>query len=534
MTKVPAISWHALLAAVLAAAVLYAGMRWGALVAGGSDSYGYVSEAGLWQRGLPILHQDIVRTTPWPDATETWSPLGYRTSPHERDAIVPIYAPVLPLLMALAQRIAGFCGAFLIVPLCAALTVWLTYGLGRRLFEAPRVALAAECLVAASPVFLYQSMNAMSDIPVTAAWTLALALAIADRPLASGLAMSVAIAIRPNLAPLASVLVAWLLVAHRLSGTGPWRVFRFGIGVAPSIVGIAWLNATLYESPLVSGYGTTSDYYALGFLWTNVRQFAVWTADVETPVVAFAALYFLVPRLFPEPRVPAARLLLGGTLAVAIGSYLFYRPFDAWWYLRFLLPTWPVLMLLTAAAVDAIARRWLPRAGPAALAALVALLAWHGITTARARSAFDLGRGERRYLDVARWAAARTDPRAVFLSVQHSGSLRLYADRLTLRWDRLDPLWLDRAVEHLRSIGRHPYFVLDGEEVDAFQRRFGAASRTGAVDWTPLATLGRIVSIYDPLDRSGESPLAIATTRGRRGVWLCDPPQSWPPLLRMK
>ena len=50
----------------------------------------------------------------------TWSPLGYRPSPHRPDAIVPLYAPGLPLLMALAQLIAGFCGAFLVVPLCGA------------------------------------------------------------------------------------------------------------------------------------------------------------------------------------------------------------------------------------------------------------------------------------------------------------------------------------------------------------------------------------------------------------------------------
>ena len=50
--------------------------------------------------------------------------------------------------------------------------------------------------------------------------------------------------------------------------------------------------------------------------------------------------------------------------------------------------------------------------------------------------------------------------------MQHSGSLRLYADRLTLRYDALDPLWLDRVVAYLQSIGRRPYYVLDGAEVD--------------------------------------------------------------------
>jgi len=158
-----------LVAAALALMVLYAGVHFGALVAGGSDSYGYVSQAGLWQRGLPIVQQDIVRPSPWPFAAQTWSPLGYRASPKQRGAIVPLYAPGLPLLMALFQVVGGYCGAFLVVPLCGALTIALTFVLGRRLFDAPGIALWGACLVATSPVFLYQLMNAMSDIPVTAA-----------------------------------------------------------------------------------------------------------------------------------------------------------------------------------------------------------------------------------------------------------------------------------------------------------------------------------------------------------------------------
>src|SRR5262249_794882 len=186
-------------------AVLAAGLRWGAMVAGGADSYGYISQAALWHRGLPIVRQDVVGASPWPDPAETWAPLGYRPSPHERGAIVPIYPPGLPLLMALFQTIGGFCAAFLVVPISGALTVWLTFVLGRRVVGAAGVALWSAVLVSTSPVFLYQLMNAMSDVPVTAFWSLALVLAIIGRPLASGLAASIAIAIRPNLVVLAPV-----------------------------------------------------------------------------------------------------------------------------------------------------------------------------------------------------------------------------------------------------------------------------------------------------------------------------------------
>src|SRR5258708_30386959 len=129
------------MAALLSLAALYAAVRWGWLIAGGSDSYGYVSQAGYWQRGSLVIQEDMIRSSPWPGAALTWSPLGYRPSPTRPDAIVPLYAPGLPLLMALAQMIAGFCGAFVVVPLCAALAIWLTYRLGPPGFYAPRLAL---------------------------------------------------------------------------------------------------------------------------------------------------------------------------------------------------------------------------------------------------------------------------------------------------------------------------------------------------------------------------------------------------------
>ena len=70
-------------------------------------------------------------------------------------------------------------------------------------------------------------------------------------------------------------------------------------------------------------------------------------------------------------------------------------------------------------------------------------------------------------------------------------------------------------------------------EVAAFRERFGASNRLGTLDWPPMATLSGTIAVYDPLDRRAESPpLAIASTRGTRS--LCDPPYSWPPVLRIK
>ena len=306
------------------------------------------------------------------------------------------------------------------------------------------------------------------------------------------------------------------------------RATRFLIGLTPGVAAVVTVDTVLYGAPWLSGYGAPDDLYAIRYAWTNLRQFASWLLETQTPLVLAAAIYFFVPQWIRPARIRYARLLLGGT-AAAIGlSYLFYISFDAWWYLRFLLPMWPVLMIAVAASIDAVVRKIPAKA--VVFPACVVALAVNGVRIAADRSTFTIGRGERRYIDIARFVAGHTEPGAVMISLQHSGTLRLYADRLTLRFDQLDPMWLDRAAAFLQANSRHPYVVLDGDEVALFQSRFGAVSQIGRLDWRPMAALEspRVV-IYDAIDRSGTSPdasppLAIAAAASRRIGWRCDMP----------
>lgn len=533
---------HASLAtAAVAMAACIAAIHWGSPIAGGADSYGYVSQAGLWRQGEVLVHEDIARQSPWPLAINTWTPLGYRPA-EGRDgvgAFAPLYPPGLPLLMALFQLVFGYCGAFYIVPLCAAAAVALTYVLGVRLFNRPAPALWAALLVATSPVFLYQSLNPMTDVPSVAFWALALVLLVEDWPLAAGLATAMALLVRPNLVLVAAALFAWTALvdwrAWRASGRVPTRTPRLAVGVAPAVAGIAWLNAYLNGSPLISGYGGLGSLYSVGHVWKNLSQFTSWMIETQTPIVVAAVLFFVVPRWIGDARIAFPRVLFGGVMLAVVASYLFYIPFNAWWFLRFLLPMWPMLMLSTALALDGAMRRWPSTTSRLLVLACLALAGWRGVQIAADRGTFGLWRGERRYVDVGRYIAAHMEPRAVMLSFQHSGSIRHYADRLTLRWDQLDVVWLDRAVDYLASTGRHPYIVVDGDEVELFKRLFGAHNQAGGLDWTPAAVLLHPrVEVYDASDRRARrTDIIPETSRGRAG-WRCDLPQRWPTPLRME
>ena len=89
------------LAAVLVAAALVIGIRWGTFVASASDASGYVSQAGMWLKGeLTTLAPEWAHDAPWQDAAWSSAPLGYRRA-RSRTCIVPTYSPGLPIMMAL-------------------------------------------------------------------------------------------------------------------------------------------------------------------------------------------------------------------------------------------------------------------------------------------------------------------------------------------------------------------------------------------------------------------------------------------------
>ena len=65
---------------------------------------------------------------------------------------------------------------------------------------------------------------------------------------------------------------------------------------------------------------------------------------------------------------------------------------------------------------------------------------------------------------------------AFVMAMQHSGSIRHYSGRHTLRWDLLDRAALATAISSLRAAGYVPFAVLDRDEDDEFRRRFSQSS----------------------------------------------------------
>ena len=497
--------------------------RVSAFEAVGADQYGYVSQAHLWAAGNLVQHEPLSLRAPWPQREWTFSPLGYRPG-LQPGTIVPAYPAGLPLLMAGLLVVFGRDGPFFVVPVLGGVAIVTAFLLGRRV-AGEMCGLATAALLLTSPIFLFQLKEPMSDVPVTAWWLLAILLGSGTSFLAifaGGLAASAAILTRPNLVPLAALLGLFVLLYSGKEWRGRMRnACLFSAGAVPGCIAVAVINANLYGSPFLSGYGETSELFDIDYVWTNLSQYSRWLLEMETPFVLLAPVgWFVLRRREASHDVSGVRRLSNVLVVFGVALYACYAaylPFDNWTFLRFLLPAISLLLLLCAVAVCEVGERlhsFLPRF--LLLACLVVFVAWRWDVTGLK----PLAPNERRSAVIGEYVHDHLPPNAVVFSLFQSGSIRYYSGRLTLRWDWLPPEWLDRSVAFLTSNGYHPYLLITEDwERAQFVQRFSGHSHITSPGLTPVAShYGRSrADVYDLTHPHGSSVSVTISPRLHHG-----------------
>ena len=512
-------SWHFVDAHALAFAIVLAsvtagvGIAYGTYSSSSSDASGYISEAQLLASARLTTDEPLARGVAWPNATWAFTPLGYRPGP-EAGELVPTYPAGLPLVIAPVRLLAGELACYLVVPLLGAVAVLATFGIGARL-HSRAAGVAAALFLATSPIFLFQLVQPMSDVAVTAWWTLALLFAISPLPnsaLTSGAAAGLAVLTRPNLLPLAAVIAVAAMNYPRGGDDRRLRVGRliaFVAGITPAIGAQLLMQWRLYGSPFASGYGAPSDLFAASNIAPNAVGYTQRMLRGEAPALVLAALALLVIAIVHRHRrdtPPLKRPVVFATLASAIvgASYLPYGVFAEWSYLRFLLPVFPLFFVLIGALlVTALLQVPAPIRAMAFLCAL-AVGASANVLRAQQEQAFNLHRYESRYRFAGRYLASALPPNAVVITVQESGSVRYYARVPIVRWDLLD-VDLDTAIAGLRAIGRHPVLLIEDWEVPELAKKY-PHSGNARLDWAARAEFGdeTRVFLYDPVDRGSD------------------------------
>jgi hypothetical protein len=489
---------------LVALAVFAVGMRWNTFAIGGSDSYCYANQAQGWASGKILAPEPLVREAPWPFPEQTFAPAGHVPSQRINGAYVPMCAAGLSLAMAAFLKLGGPSSIFVVVPLFGVILVVATWILGSRFSS--RVGIASAIAAGASPAFLFMIVQPMSDVPAAALWVASIAAVTGTgrwSSLIAGLLSSGAILVRPNLLPLGLVIGLFTLLRPASTVRARLRdAALYAAGCAPGCLVVAAIQQFLYGSPLQSGYGDLDGLFSSANIAPNAERYLSWLWQTHTPIWLLALVAVAALRGWRTSLLFAVAL-------TNLACYLPYIVFNDWWYLRFVLPAIPLLLVLSLAVIDAgigwvIARGRSQRIASHLRAAVTVgtaiVLAVAFVSVARSRFVFNLQQLESRYVSAGTYVARRLPPNAFIITSLESGSIRYYSGRRTLTWAALDTSWLDGVLKFARERGLEPYFLLERSEEPQFRERF-AGSALARLDWPPIAEIDSRVRIYRPDDR---------------------------------
>ena len=465
--------------------VLVAGYAWvlasrGTGVAGGADSSGYYNLARLLAQGRSTGVLRPIAGVSMPSYHPLYfTPLGFAPTEHAGE-LVPVYPPGFPLHLTLAAPIVGWERAGVLVNTLAGIaTLLLLYHLARRFELPPGWALVAVVLFALFPVTILYFTCMFSDGLATAWCAAAIAWALAGRRSAAfaalaGFAFGVAVLVRPTDA----LLLPALLVALG------WRrrtLLAFAAGGLPPALALGAYNLLTYGELLVTGYGDISSQLKLSYFLPRVVYFGVWIARFWTPLV----LLLWVGVIYWALRKNRHCMLLAAWVVPFVGFYSFYYHSDRfWWYLRFLLPVMPAVLigaLLVARQLQELAvGRWGSHRAVRPLIAclLVGVALWAGASSRhwfRFFRVLHLASREVEYPQGVAWMARQVPPNAAIACFQTSGAVYSYSRFPVIRYDILDRGSAERLAQELNA-HKTPVFALLFEfEVPGFRERYGDA-----------------------------------------------------------
>ena len=468
-----------LLAIFVAGYVLYLA-RSMAPFAIGSDQSGYLNSARLMSQGKLFALPRLLPGTTINQFASYWVvPLGF--VPRADGRLAPTYPTGYPLQLA-AASVFGWDQAPTVVNLLSALASGLLlFAYSRKLGLSHEMAIGGVCLLWFCPLFIISAILPMSDLSALC-WTMAaLYCAISAREhqawgLLCGAAVGMAVLVRPTNA---------LLLAPLLVALG----FRFrswlavGLGALPAATFFCYYNWQVYGAPFTTGYGDISSSLDRKYLGYNLAHFSHWIPILLSPLSVLALI---------APYLPAVRqrgyAVLFVWFVVLTGFYLlYYFSGQAWWYLRFILPAFPAIIIGMLAVVDAAATAARLRSVTAAVAfgALVtAGLVWQMHQTKLLGLRFTR-KIESSFPDSALWARQNIPADSVIFCMQVSGAFFYYTDFLLVRWDVMEPEQYHPLLEVTTRLERTVYAALYPFETPEALKRIGG-------NWTKLHTEGQV------------------------------------------
>jgi hypothetical protein len=428
----------ALLAVVIGIGTVVA--RYGKPIAEGSDASGYIHNSRLIMEGRlyselrPIGDLPIERIN-----LGAYQPLGFNL---ERDTqrLKPIYPFGPSIFFAAFQLISdNYLGILLALIFIGCATPIGVYLLSRELGLEHNWSVLAACILGLSGIYLYRSMLAASDAlsACLAVYCVYLALVAHRRPLyAALLGICFSLALFTRLPNAMIALPVGLALLYRIRQQVWWWVII--LSSLPGIAILLWINNELYGSPLASGYGNVWRLFKAEYFGMTMRHFAYWLTELHTPVVTLGFLASLL--LFRKQPITLVILWIWSGSFILFYAFYYYSHL-VWWYLRFILPAVPALVIGSVFSLRSVSnylgkatrQPWLPAA---LCAGLLLYICFSEIAAYKGNIYFD-GRKKNNYLMLNQWMEENATPGDVFLSMQTSGAIYYYTNHAIMRYDLL-------------------------------------------------------------------------------------------------
>jgi hypothetical protein len=403
------------------------------MFAAGPDSSGYLNEARLLLSGRTSVQLDVD-----PSLIHLFTPYGFMPG-RNPGSMVPTYPIGTPLHFAAAAAIGGWrIAPFLVSPLAATASLFLTALIARRLGVSTPWSIVAAVLLGAFPMVISSGVQPVSDV-LAMFWTL-VTIYCALRgeehrgwTIACGIAFAIGVAVRPtNL-----LLGVPLLFAIPLR-----RIWIAAIAALPFGIALAMHHQTLYGSPFSSGYGAVGQIVLLS------------VAPPCVVTLSKALLSMATPLLFPLALF-TKRPLLWSWFGVFFLFYSFYSFCPDFSSTRFLLPALPALILGFVLLAQSIRWRWI-----AALLVLVVLT--REVTQIGRLHVLHLNEWESIYPNTVAWVDREVPRDAIVMSSIMSGAFYFHSPRRpVVRWDQLTP----ETAARLRADSRFdkPWYAVVSE-----------------------------------------------------------------------
>ena len=437
------------------------------VVAAGSDSSGYLNAARLLARGELSTPQRLPPEL-GPDVPPFhFMPLGYGRGGHA-GVIVPTYPLGLPLHFAAGGLALGWrLGPLWVIVGGAVAGILLCYVCGREFGISPPLAFAGAATLALTPLFLFSSIQPLSDT-LAMTWCVgAVWLALRARrgaaawAVACGAALAGCVLVRPSNVLLLPCLVILL---------GDWRrLLAAGLGGLPGALALAWCNQRLYGNPFTTGYGNVLASLDSQWVLPTLLHIGLWTARLLP-----AGLLLLPLAALPLWRQRGRLLLaLAAWGAAFVAFYSFYDvTHETWWCLRFILPALPALVFAALLGLDTLCARAKDAAPRWRLLAAGGLVVWSAAVYQAwvpRLGLLEIGRNESAYHEAGLWARRNLPPNAVVATLPASGALYYYTGFTVMRWDLMSPADFKRYAAILRAANRPVYAMLFNGEARALE-----------------------------------------------------------------